>query len=163
MEPLDKIFILTPVPTVVLDSSLRIAQVSDSHLTYSELNRADIIGTSIFEIPLSKIPAPSLPVLLGALHIAISTKTVQVVDGLPGSPSLTLTPIFSTSSFIHLVIEAQVELPSAHTMDIIGGDLVLNQDLIPKSKAMNRNLTETRVNPATPQDGHWTDQLPRKM
>lgn len=82
---LEKIFILTPVPTVVLDSSLRICEVSDSHLSLTNLTREDIVGCSIFNIPLSTIPVSSLPVLLGAIRIAISTKAVQIISQPLGS------------------------------------------------------------------------------
>jgi hypothetical protein len=51
--PLEKIFIFTPVPTIVLDSSLRICQVSDSHLSLTQLSRGDIVGCSMFDVPLS--------------------------------------------------------------------------------------------------------------
>lgn len=102
---LEKIFILTPVPTIVLDSSLRICEVSDSHLSLTNLTREDIVGCSIFDIPLSTIPVSSLPVLLGAIRIAISTKAVQIISQPLGSLSLTMTPIFAASSFTYLVIE----------------------------------------------------------
>ena len=58
---LEKTFILTPVPTIVLDSSLRICEVSDSHLSLTNTTREDIVGCSIFDIPLSTIPVASLP------------------------------------------------------------------------------------------------------
>lgn len=102
---LEMIFILTPVPTIVLDSSLRICEVSHSHLFLTNLTREDIVGCSIFDIPLSTIPVSSLPVLLGAIQIAVSTKAVQIIGHPLGSPSLTLTPIFAASSFTYLVIE----------------------------------------------------------
>jgi osomolarity two-component system sensor histidine kinase TcsA len=123
-----KIFIHTPVPTIVLDSCLCIAQVSDSHLLLSGLDRENLIGTSIFEVPLLKIPAPGLPILLGALQIAVFTKSCQVVAGLSGSPSLTLTPIFAASSFIHLVIEVHVGLSSVHTIRYAGGKHLSDQE-----------------------------------
>ncbi|KAL3410502.1 hypothetical protein V8F44DRAFT_606595 [Aspergillus fumigatus] len=59
---------------IVLDSSLRICEVSDSHLSLTNLTREDIVGCGIFDIPLSTIPVSSLPVLLGAIRIAVSTK-----------------------------------------------------------------------------------------
>jgi osomolarity two-component system sensor histidine kinase TcsA len=102
---LDKIFILTPVPTIVLDSSLRICEVSDSHLSLTNSTKKDTVGCSIFDIPLSTIPVSSLPVLLGAIRIALSTKAVQLIGQPLGSPSLTMTPIFAASSFTYLVIE----------------------------------------------------------
>ncbi|GFF96898.1 two-component system protein A [Aspergillus lentulus] len=124
-DSLDNIFICTPVPTIVLDSTLGITQVSDSHDLLSELSRENLIGTSIFDVPVLKIPAPGLPVLLGALQTAVSTKSVQVVTGLSGGPSLTLTPIFAASSFIHLVIEVHVGLPYAVPL-LYGGDKYLS-------------------------------------
>lgn len=101
----EKIFILTPVPTIILDSSLRICEVSDSHLSLTNLTREDFVGCSIFDVPLSTIPISSLPVLLGAIRIAVSTKAVQIIGQLLGSPSLIMTPIFAASSFMYLVIE----------------------------------------------------------
>jgi osomolarity two-component system sensor histidine kinase TcsA len=62
--PLEKIFIFTPVPTIVLDSSLRICQVSDGHLSLAQLSRGDIVGCSMFDVPLSTIPVCSLPLAL---------------------------------------------------------------------------------------------------
>lgn len=64
------------VPTIVLDLSLRIYKVSNSHLSLINLTREDIVGCGIFDIPLSTIPVSSLPVLLGAIWIAISMKAV---------------------------------------------------------------------------------------
>jgi hypothetical protein len=69
--PIKKIFILTPVPTIVLDSSLCICEVSDSHLSLTNSTREDIVGCSIFDVLLSTIPVSSLPILLGAIQIAV--------------------------------------------------------------------------------------------
>lgn len=69
-----------PVPTVVLNLSLCICKVSDSHLSLTNLTREDIISYSIFNILLSTIPISSLPILLGAIQIAISTKAVQIIS-----------------------------------------------------------------------------------
>jgi osomolarity two-component system sensor histidine kinase TcsA len=102
---LEMIFILTPVPTIVLNSSLRIYEVSDSHLSLTNLTREHIVGCSIFNIPLSTIPISSLPILLGSKWIALSTKAVQLISQPLGSPSLTMTPIFAASSFTYLIIE----------------------------------------------------------
>jgi osomolarity two-component system sensor histidine kinase TcsA len=102
---LEKIFILTPVPTIVLHSSLCICEVSDSHLSLTNSTREDTVGCSIFDIPLPTIPVSSLHVLLGAIRIAVPTKAVQLIAQLLGSPSLTMTPIFAASSFTYLVIE----------------------------------------------------------
>lgn len=97
-----------------------IVQVSDSHHILSELDRENLIGTSIFDVTLLKIPAPGLPLFLGALQAAVSTKSVQVVTGLSGGASLTLTPIFGPSSFIHLVIEVHVGLPYVIPLQYVG-------------------------------------------
>lgn len=102
---LEKIFILTPVPTIILDSSLRICEMSNSHLSLTNLTREDFVGCSIFDVLLSIIPISSLPVLLGAIQIAVSTKAVQIIGQLLGSLSLTMIPIFAASSFTYLVIE----------------------------------------------------------
>lgn len=105
MALLEKIFILTPVPTIILNSSLRICEVSDSHLSLTNSTREDFVGCSIFNIPLSTIPISSLPILLGAIRIAVSMKAVQIISQLLGSPSLIITPIFAASSFTYLIIK----------------------------------------------------------
>jgi hypothetical protein len=50
---LDRFSSLHQLPTIVLDSSLRICEVSDSHLSLTNSTREDTVGCSIFDIPLA--------------------------------------------------------------------------------------------------------------
>ncbi|XHG08675.1 hypothetical protein AWENTII_011769 [Aspergillus wentii] len=50
-DPMTRIYRYTPVPTIILDASLHIVQVSDSHLEFSHQTRDTLLNTSIYEIP----------------------------------------------------------------------------------------------------------------
>lgn len=108
---LNRIFRFTPVPTLILDSSLRVIEVSESHLAFCGKSRDFVLGASIYELPLATIPAPDIATLNGALHVAITTRAVQVVETihLPRISSyfsLKITPIFQGSTLLNLVLEA---------------------------------------------------------
>ncbi|EAW06702.1 sensor histidine kinase/response regulator Fos-1/TcsA [Aspergillus clavatus NRRL 1] len=108
---MNRIFRHTPVPTIVLDSSLRVIEVSDSHLTFSQRSRDFMLGASIYELPLSSIPAPDIATLNGALRVAITSRAVQVIDTIhmpriSSYFSLRITPIFDGASLLNLVLEA---------------------------------------------------------
>ncbi|GIK05610.1 hypothetical protein Aspvir_009723 [Aspergillus viridinutans] len=108
---LSRIFRYTPVPTIVLDSSLRVVEVSESHLAFCRKSRDFILGASVYDLPLATIPAPDIPTLNGALHVAITTRAVQVIETihLPRISSyfsLKIAPIFQGDTLLNLVLEA---------------------------------------------------------
>ncbi|KAL2862805.1 sensor histidine kinase/response regulator Fos-1/TcsA [Aspergillus lucknowensis] len=116
---LSSIFRLTPIPTIVLDPSMTIVEVSDSHLALSGKSRDSLLHASIGDVEPAAIPAPNLPTLYGALRAACSTREVQLVKEAvsPGKApdSLRVTPIFDESALIYLVLEAhRVTEGSAH-------------------------------------------------
>ncbi|KAL2783103.1 hypothetical protein BJX66DRAFT_141169 [Aspergillus keveii] len=73
---LDKIFTYTPIPTVILDSSIQVVEVSNSYLTIFKFNRRKILGSPFFD--LYGILASRLPLMLGRCF-----HTVYPVDGFP--------------------------------------------------------------------------------
>ncbi|KAL2831333.1 hypothetical protein BJY01DRAFT_108399 [Aspergillus pseudoustus] len=104
------IYRYTPTPTIVLDASMTIVEVSDSHHALSGRTRQSLLHTAITDILPAEIPAPNIPTLYGALCAACSTGEVQVVERiLPANKilhNLRVTPIFDGSALIYLVLEA---------------------------------------------------------
>ncbi|KAF3398718.1 Two-component system protein A [Talaromyces pinophilus] len=77
---LGRIFSLTPLPTIVLNANLRVAQVSDSHLAFSGYTRAEVVGHSIYDLPTHKVPATDTTSLHRVLTHAIKTGDLQIID-----------------------------------------------------------------------------------
>jgi len=109
---LSRIYRYTPVPTLILDESLCVVEVSDSHCIFSGQPRDVLIGACACDVPAHTIPAPDIPTLYGALRAAITSKEVQVMEGIhvknqSSIYQLRITPIFEKSSLIYVVLEAQ--------------------------------------------------------
>ncbi|KAL4864638.1 hypothetical protein BDV12DRAFT_8882 [Aspergillus spectabilis] len=103
---LARIFTYTPIPTVILDSSLRVAEVSKSYLSLFNLDRDRVLGSPLFD--LYEVPASRLPIILGALSNTISTQSIQLTESPWGkSERLQITPIFNGPMLLHLVLELQ--------------------------------------------------------
>lgn len=107
-----QIFRYTPTPTVILDGSLRVAGTSESHQTRFKHTRAQLLGTSIYELAPADVPAPDMASLSGALGAAIATKEAKVIDHVcvPDNDfeySLRITPIFDHGVLINVLLEAQ--------------------------------------------------------
>lgn len=114
-EPFDsalgRIYRYTPVPTLVLDPSLHIVEVSESHQTLSDQPRDRWLDRSICDVSPRLIPAPDFATLYGVLRVATSTRSVQVIDGFHveecrGYYSLRVTPIFEGFTLLYVVLEA---------------------------------------------------------
>ncbi|CEL05792.1 hypothetical protein ASPCAL06907 [Aspergillus calidoustus] len=105
-DPLDKIFTYTPMPTVILNSALRVVEVSKSYLALFKFDREKVLGSPLFG--LHEISASRLPLLLGALSNAVSTRSIQLtVSPWGGCEHLQVTPIFDESSLLYLTLELQ--------------------------------------------------------
>ncbi|KAJ6118296.1 hypothetical protein N7471_013763 [Penicillium samsonianum] len=109
---LGRIYRYHPVPTLILDEDWCIVEVSDSHCTFSGQSRDELVGTCACDVPVYIIPAPDTSTLYGALRTAISSKEVQIIQGIHVKSKnsiyqLRITPIFEKSSLIFVVLEAQ--------------------------------------------------------
>ncbi|KAL2782561.1 hypothetical protein BJX66DRAFT_345729 [Aspergillus keveii] len=105
-KPLDKVITNTPIPTVILYSSLRVVEVSKSYLSLFKFDREKGLGSPFFD--LYEISASRLPLLHGALSNAVSTQSVQrTVSPWGGIENLQITPIFDESSLLYLSLELQ--------------------------------------------------------
>jgi osomolarity two-component system sensor histidine kinase TcsA len=108
---LSRIYRYTPLPTLVLDEGLCVAEVSDSHCAFSGQSRDALIGTCACDIPVNSIPAPDTATLYGALRAAISSKEIQVIENIHIKNQrlcyqLQVTPILEGSSLMYVVLEA---------------------------------------------------------
>ena len=71
----------SPNPTLILNESLRVVQVSDSHCAFSGRSRDEFLGACACDLPPQTIPVPDIPSLYGALRAAIDLAEVQVMRG----------------------------------------------------------------------------------
>lgn len=108
---LSRIYRCTPIPTIVLDATMSIVEVSDSHVALFGRSRDSLLHAPIGDIEPVAIPAPNIPTLYGALRAACSTKGIQVIETLLARgdvpQSLRVTPIFDGSTLLYFVLEAQ--------------------------------------------------------
>ncbi|KAL4971783.1 hypothetical protein BDW66DRAFT_145421 [Aspergillus desertorum] len=117
---LGHIYRYTPTPTLILDPSMSILEVSESHVRLFGKSRNSLLHTTIGAIEPAAIPAPNIPVLYGALRAACSTREVQVIEGIllrgETTYNLRVTPIMEESTLLFLVLEAQrlTEQPVHH-------------------------------------------------
>ncbi|OJJ51977.1 hypothetical protein ASPSYDRAFT_63069 [Aspergillus sydowii CBS 593.65] len=108
---LSRIYRCTPVPTIVLDPTMSIVEVSDSHVALFGRSRDSLLRAPIGYIEPVAIPAPNIPTLYGALRAACSTKEIQVIETVLARgdvpQNLRVTPIFDGSNLLYIVLEAQ--------------------------------------------------------
>ncbi|KAL4808022.1 Two-component system protein A [Aspergillus unguis] len=115
------IYRFTPVPTIVLDASMTVVEVSDSHLRLSGESRDSVIHASVGDLKPEGIPVPNIPTLYGALRAACSTREVQVIERIlhdgRKAYNVRVTPIFAESDLLYIVLEAEklAEAPMNHS------------------------------------------------
>lgn len=110
-DPISRIYRRTPTPTIVLDGSLRVVEVSDSHLSLFQHARDQLVGVSIYELTPRIVPAPDIASLSGALAAAIKTRTAKLIESIrvverKADFSLRVTPIFEDDTLIYMLLEA---------------------------------------------------------
>ncbi|BCS17248.1 sensor histidine kinase/response regulator Fos-1/TcsA [Aspergillus puulaauensis] len=108
---LSRIFRYTPVPTLVLDPSMSIVEVSDSHLAISGEPRDSLLHATVGDLDPEAIPAPNIPTLYGALRAACATRETQLIEHIlvnnKIAHNLRVTPIFDGATLLYVVLEAQ--------------------------------------------------------
>jgi osomolarity two-component system sensor histidine kinase TcsA len=96
----------------VLDRSLRVVEVSNSHVNIFQWSRDQLLTSNVYDLSPSILPAPDIPTLSGAIGAAISTREVQVtkcvhVARCDAFFTLEVTPIFENDTFVYMLLEAQ--------------------------------------------------------
>ncbi|KXG49549.1 CheY-like superfamily [Penicillium griseofulvum] len=129
---LSRIYRLTPKPTLVLDGTLRVIEVSNSHVELFKRPRDQLLAANVYDLPPSILPAPDIASLSGALGTAITTREVQVikrisVPHLDTCFALSVTPIFEDDSLIYLLLEAQRTNDERSRTNSISEQTYLNQ------------------------------------
>ncbi|KAL4926347.1 sensor histidine kinase/response regulator Fos-1/TcsA [Aspergillus undulatus] len=108
--PLGRIYRHTPVPTLILDASMSIVEVSDSHCVLFGKPRDYLLHATVGNLEPETIPVPNIPTLYGALCAACSTREAQVIEHILAKGSITynlwVTPIFEEETLLYVVLEA---------------------------------------------------------
>jgi osomolarity two-component system sensor histidine kinase TcsA len=108
---MERIFALTPIPCIVLDSSFHIVQVSARYLALSKFSPEECIGLDIYDFVETKVPVPDVASVRHAIETAISIKDVYIIDGISvpdGSFWRVRTiPIFDKDELLYVILEAQ--------------------------------------------------------
>ncbi|KAJ6141731.1 hypothetical protein N7497_010830 [Penicillium chrysogenum] len=129
---LSRIYRFTPKPTLVLDGTLRVVEVSNSHVEVFQRSRDQLLAVNVYDLPPSILPAPDVASLSGALGTAISTREVQVIKRVHVAKfdalfSLSVTPIFEDDSLIYVLLEAQRTKHQRDRSDSINEQTYLNE------------------------------------
>jgi osomolarity two-component system sensor histidine kinase TcsA len=108
---MERIFALSPIPCIVLDSSFHIIQVSASYLALSKFSPEECMGLSIYDFVETKLPVPDVASVRRAVETAISTKDVHTMDGI-GVPDgsfwrVRIIPVFDKDELLYVVLEGQ--------------------------------------------------------
>ncbi|KAL4898152.1 hypothetical protein BDV59DRAFT_166287 [Aspergillus ambiguus] len=120
---LSRIYRYTPIPTIVLDPTWNIVEVSNSHLAFSKQSRGDLLHACICDVPPEAIPVPDIATLYGALRAAMTTKHVQTVENIHRGDigaffRLRVMPIFDESKLLYVVLEANnITMDHRHVTD----------------------------------------------
>jgi len=108
---MERIFALTPVPTIVLDESLRIIQVSASYWTRSKLCATACSNLHIYDFIQTKATGLTVLSLQQAIDTAITSKQASTVNGIQGNDTtywrFQVIPIFEGDRLLYIVLEAQ--------------------------------------------------------
>jgi osomolarity two-component system sensor histidine kinase TcsA len=111
-KQMERIFALAPVPTIVLDPSFHILEVSQTYLDILHARVEDCRGLDFFNFVTEKTSASNLPVIRKIVEDAVAAKSTQSTNVLPGSDGqkywrLSAVPIVRASELLYLVLEAR--------------------------------------------------------
>ncbi|KAN0092008.1 hypothetical protein V8E51_017855 [Hyaloscypha variabilis] len=112
MRSIDEAFeVFTPVPTVLLDATFHIIQVSASFLALNHLKSGECLGVNIYDLVKSRALVPDPAALQVVLEKAISTKNVYTTSSDQAADrfatSLRAMPIFEQDALLYVLLEVQ--------------------------------------------------------
>ncbi|KAJ5743508.1 hypothetical protein N7533_010610 [Penicillium manginii] len=127
-----RIYRCTPTPTIVLDGSLQVVEVSESYEALSNAPRDQIINISVYALTPRVILAPNIASLSRALGMAITTRAVQVIDNLrvgqnEVDTALRITPIFDGDDMIYVLMEVQKAKREMAGLNVMGEQVYPNE------------------------------------
>ncbi|KAJ5976538.1 hypothetical protein N7481_010245 [Penicillium waksmanii] len=127
-----RIYRCTPTPTIVLDGSLQVVEVSESYEALSDTPRDQIINISVYALTPRVILAPDIASLSGALGMAIATRAVQVINNVRVGKNdvdiaLHITPIFDDDDLIYVLMEVQKAKREMAGLKVMGEQVYPNE------------------------------------
>jgi osomolarity two-component system sensor histidine kinase TcsA len=127
LDLMDRVFQLSPIPTLILDPSLCALKASKSFLKTAALDSAQCVGTHCLTLLEATTFAPDAGVVLirEALEKSIHTKEVQVREHVPAGlhthAQIRVVPICEDGALVYLVLEwhsVQVIPPESIVLDM---------------------------------------------
>ena len=104
-------FSLTPIPTVLLDASLRILQASDTYLALNNLTSGQCAGKKIYELVQANGLIPEAASVRHAIDTALATRNVCGTADIEAAGrthwSLRAVPIFDKDILLYVALEVQ--------------------------------------------------------
>lgn len=104
-------FEASPIPSVLLDSTFRIIQVSASYLALNGLTVDECIGRNLYDLVRSKSLIPGPAALQEVLDAAIATKNVYGTSERQATrriyANLRVVPIFEQDTLLYVLLEIQ--------------------------------------------------------
>jgi osomolarity two-component system sensor histidine kinase TcsA len=128
-------FALTPIPTVILDPSLRILQASASFLSLHNLATEECSGANLYELVAAKRLVPGATSVRHAIETAratekvYTTEAIQAVDDAKTASrywSLRAIPVLSDGSLLYLSLELQETTRDHQTRQTVSDQLDTN-------------------------------------
>ena len=108
---MERIFALTPVPTIVLDGSLHIIQVSASYWTRSKICAIEYRNLHIYDFVQTKATGLTVLSLRQAIDTAITSRQASAIDSIQEYDTtwwhFRVVPIFEGDKLLYIVLEAQ--------------------------------------------------------
>jgi osomolarity two-component system sensor histidine kinase TcsA len=147
------------VPSVLLDSSLRIIQVSTSYLALNHLTPDECIGLNIYDLVMAKPLLPSAASLQVVLGKAITSKTIYVTSEPQAagySSNLRAVPIFEQDTLLYVLLEVQVTAAEHQPQEATNEQLDTNDTyriLVESVKDYAIFMLDTKGNVRTWNDG----------
>jgi osomolarity two-component system sensor histidine kinase TcsA len=128
---MERIFALTPIPCIVLDSSFHILQVSARYLALSKIEPEECVGLSIYDFVQTKVHVPDVASVRHAIKTALSIKDVYILDGIGGPNGgfwrVRTIPIFDKDELLYVVLEAQDTTEEHSKMQALNDQLYTNE------------------------------------
>ncbi|KAJ9654249.1 hypothetical protein H2201_009026 [Coniosporium apollinis] len=131
VEMMDQLLALTPVPSIILNSSFRILQISASCLDLLQLTSEECIGRNIHELVQPNVSVPDVTSVRHAIDTAIATRKVYtsediLVEG--GSyRNVRAIPIFDKDDLLYVILEVQNTTEEHLKLEALSEELYTNE------------------------------------
>ncbi|KAJ9654100.1 hypothetical protein H2201_009050, partial [Coniosporium apollinis] len=130
-EMMNQIIALTPVASIILNSSFRILQVSASYLGLLQLTSEECIGRNIHEHVQANMSVPDVTSVRHAVDTAVATKRVYTSEDIlveDGSYwNVRAIPIFDKDNLLYVILEVQNTTEEHLKLEALSEELYTNE------------------------------------